>query len=151
MPGRKHLTQDDYDTIVLLWTHDQRNLTKICDVLDRPGGENAVAQVLKWYGLRQIQSRSHYRTWHPPEEYMKHYHHYRKRYIGNQDPNFPYTLKGFLAWVEHIGPIPDGMHIPSVGRKDHSKGYVKGNFEWQSMADNVAERNVRNPKPIQSR
>jgi len=50
---------------------------------------------------------------------------------------------GFLEFVEDIGPYPQGMTWPTVGRKDHSLGYVPGNFAWQEMADNSRENIVR--------
>jgi hypothetical protein len=46
-----------------------------------------------------------------------------------------------------IGPIPEDMVKPTIGRKDHSKGYiVEGgipNFEWQEQSDNSREGMLR--------
>jgi hypothetical protein len=36
------------------------------------------------------------------------------------------------------------MKKPTVGRKDHSRGYVSGNYEWQEFGENVREANSRN-------
>ncbi len=45
------------------------------------------------------------------------------------------TLEGFAEFIKEIGPLPPGvlMKKPSVGRKDHAKGYVPGNIEWQEF------------------
>ena len=51
---------------------------------------------------------------------------------------FPYDERGYQLFAEAIGPIPQ-MNSPTVGRLDHSKGYVLGNFEWQEKADNSRE------------
>jgi len=53
--------------------------------------------------------------------------------------DFPRTKKGFEDFIEYIGPIPKGMKWPSVGRLDHKKGYIKGNFRWQEMSENSAD------------
>ncbi len=43
---------------------------------------------------------------------------------------------GFEAFVKEIGSIPIGMDRPSVGRKDHSKGYECGNIMWEDFIIN---------------
>jgi len=53
--------------------------------------------------------------------------------------DFPRTYQGFKDFIEYLGPVPVGMIKPSTGRKDHSKGYVRGNFAWQSHFDNTSE------------
>lgn len=35
------------------------------------------------------------------------------------------------------------MIKPTCGRVDHSKGYIKGNFNWQSSKDNLIEVRTR--------
>jgi len=50
---------------------------------------------------------------------------------------------GLLEFIEEIGPYPTGMVMPTVGRKDHSKGYIQGNFTWQSRSDNAKESGLR--------
>ncbi len=55
------------------------------------------------------------------------------------DPDFQTTNEGFKAFIEYLGPIPEGMIKPTVGREDHSKGYIRGNFQWQSRTDNSSE------------
>lgn len=57
--------------------------------------------------------------------------------------DFPRTYQGFKDFIDYIGPIPYGMIKPSVGRKDHSKGYVQGNFIWQEYSENCRESSVR--------
>jgi hypothetical protein len=54
-------------------------------------------------------------------------------------PEFSRTLEGFRQFVDYMGPVPSGMIRPSVGRKDHAQGYVRGNFRWQSYVENSSE------------
>lgn len=58
---------------------------------------------------------------------------------GNVDPDLPRTADGYRKFIEVIGPIPEGMKRPSVGRYDHSLGYAIGNFRWQECTENVLE------------
>lgn len=58
--------------------------------------------------------------------------------------DFTRTREGFVDFVVHIGEVPEGMIKPGVGRKDHTKGYVKDNFMWQSFRDNCIENALRN-------
>jgi len=58
----------------------------------------------------------------------------------SRECDFDRSASGFLLFVEHIGPYPEDMIRPTVGRKDHSKGYVYGNFEWQTLEENNREQ-----------
>lgn len=42
----------------------------------------------------------------------------------------------FARFLQHIGTIPELMEHPSLGRVDHSKGYVIGNVCWQEHSVN---------------
>jgi hypothetical protein len=61
-------------------------------------------------------------------------------------------LESFNIFLKDIGPVPEGMVKPTVGRLDHSKGYVfdiennRLNFEWQPKEDNIREGAIRNAK-----
>jgi hypothetical protein len=57
--------------------------------------------------------------------------------------DFPRDFQGFKDFIAYLGDIPVGMNNPTVGRKDHSLGYVKGNFEWQSKSKNSSECSSR--------
>ena len=50
---------------------------------------------------------------------------------------------GLFEFIAEIGPYPSDMVRPSVGRKDHTKGYVRGNFEWQPLSENSGESTTR--------
>lgn len=54
-----------------------------------------------------------------------------------------FDLEGFRRFVSIIGPIPSSMLRPSVGRCNHSLGYVEGNYEWQEFEENCRESAVR--------
>lgn len=56
--------------------------------------------------------------------------------LGISSTVWPRNAKGFLAFLKEIGPMPTKMDRPSVGRKDHSKGYEPGNVFWQELLDN---------------
>jgi hypothetical protein len=70
--------------------------------------------------------------------------------------DFERTYESFEQFIVCMGPIPETMNRPSVGRLDHSKGYVfdieknAWNFGWQSVADNSSEmaRRTRPGKPL---
>jgi hypothetical protein len=51
---------------------------------------------------------------------------------GTMGCDFSWGLSEFNRWLEVIGPIPEGMKKPTVGRYDHSKGYVfdAENHRW---------------------
>jgi len=55
------------------------------------------------------------------------------------DCSYTRDEKGFIEFVKDIGEVPLTIKKPSVGRKDHSKGYVKGNFNWQERSENSYE------------
>ena len=57
---------------------------------------------------------------------------------------FAYNEEGYRQFAEAIGPIPDGMVSPTVGRYDHDKGYIPGNFRWQERGENSRESIGRN-------
>jgi hypothetical protein len=56
---------------------------------------------------------------------------------------------GFYRWLDIVGHIPEGMAKPSIGRYDHSKGYVfdatnnRWNFRWQERSENCRESGLR--------
>ena len=51
---------------------------------------------------------------------------------------------GYFEFVCELGPIPPDIDRPTVGRKDHAKGYVSGNYKWQEFVDNARENTSRN-------
>jgi hypothetical protein len=55
------------------------------------------------------------------------------------DCDFEHSINGFIEFLVYLGDVPDGIGRPSIGRYDHSKGYVKGNFRWESLSENSAE------------
>jgi hypothetical protein len=57
--------------------------------------------------------------------------------------DFEHSANGFIDFLVYLGDIPEGMGRPSIGRLDHSKGYVRGNFRWESFSENSAESGRR--------
>lgn len=53
---------------------------------------------------------------------------------------WPRNKDGYLKFCKEIGPIPKNMNKPSVGRKNHRKGYVKGNIRWEEHKFNSVKR-----------
>jgi hypothetical protein len=68
----------------------------------------------------------------------------------NLETDFPRTYEGFKDFIEYLGDIPIGMKKPTIGRKDHSKGYIRGNFEWQEYSKNSLESTIRNNLIVQA-
>jgi len=66
------------------------------------------------------------------------------RVVEGMSTSFTRDRSGFLEFVEIIGSIPVNMVKPTIGRKDHTQGYVSGNIEWQSFFDNRSESATRN-------
>ncbi len=79
------------------------------------------------------------------------YRHWKdmKKRCNNPSENYEnYRLKGitvseefdkcFVTWLEHIGEKPKDGQRWSVGRIDNTKGYERGNIEWQ-LADTQAK------------
>lgn len=59
--------------------------------------------------------------------------------------DFSNSRQGLRELVEYLGEVPDDMEVPSVGREDHSKGYIRGNFGWQELSENLADGAMRSP------
>jgi len=60
------------------------------------------------------------------------------------DPLFSRNFAGFIHFVSCLGPVPEDMTNPSIGRKDHTIGYIKDNFAWQEFSENIREGAFRN-------
>lgn len=69
--------------------------------------------------------------------------HGRSRASG-LEVDFPYSMEGLVDFILYIGPVPTGMVRPTVGRRDHDRGYVRGNFRWQEHSENSSESGKRN-------
>ena len=52
---------------------------------------------------------------------------------------WPRSLEGFYAFLACVGRVPKKMKRPTIGRRDHSKGYEPGNCDWQEWDDNVSD------------
>jgi hypothetical protein len=63
--------------------------------------------------------------------------------------SFAFDESGYEKFAKAIGPIPEGMRSPTVGRYDHEQGYVydrakkRWNFRWQDRTENSSESATR--------
>jgi len=62
---------------------------------------------------------------------------------GGCGTEFTDDNQGFLEFVEYIGPVPSHLRRPTIGRKDHTKGYVRDNFSWQEHSENCSDAGIR--------
>lgn len=76
--------------------------------------------------------------------FMQHRVKHRKLTATGMSTVWPKTPKGFLAFLKYVGRIPDEMKRPTIGRKNHSKGYQPRNCGWQEYSENSAESAKRN-------
>jgi hypothetical protein len=58
--------------------------------------------------------------------------------------DFRRNFQGLANLVECVGPVPSEMKSPTVGRRDHGRGYVPDNIAWQDRAENSREAALRN-------
>lgn len=76
------------------------------------------------------------------EEFPIHFHTFSRMHKRNH-VDFPQSNLGLISFILEIGPVPDDMLRPSIGRKDHSIGYVVGNYAWQEFTENSKEGGLR--------
>jgi hypothetical protein len=50
------------------------------------------------------------------------------------------TRRGYVAFLRELGPKPNDGQKWTVGRKNHDRGYVKGNIEWQTLPENIRQK-----------
>jgi hypothetical protein len=50
-------------------------------------------------------------------------------------------IRGLISFIVELGPVPEGIISPTIGRIDHRKGYVAGNFRWQEFVENSRDGN----------
>lgn len=62
---------------------------------------------------------------------------------GKSTASWPRTTEGFFAFLKCMGRVPKEMKDPTIGRKNHSKGYGPGNCKWQERSDNSKESCLR--------
>jgi len=58
---------------------------------------------------------------------------------GYTTTSWPRNPIGFKAFIRCVGRIPLNMKRPSLGRKNHDKGYQPRNCKWQEYAENALE------------
>jgi hypothetical protein len=85
---------------------------------------------------------------YPREEYPRECASFKKMLRGAKEGRvpemeWPASTEGFFAFLDHVKPIPKTIKVWSIGRKDHSKGYVSGNVFWQERSENNGEPATR--------
>lgn len=58
--------------------------------------------------------------------------------------NFSRDAEGFINFLLYLGDLQ--TDTDSLGRRDHTKGYIEGNFRWQPLEENSKESGIRNKK-----
>jgi hypothetical protein len=94
------------------------------------------ARRLPYYGDYRFEYPIHHAA-------LAHIHQHQSYKDGNIDKDFSRDFKGLIKLINYLGAIPDNIKNPSVGRIDHSLGYLKGNFAWQELLDNCRESGNR--------
>jgi len=140
------MTLEETSMIDDLWDNQGLNQYQIADKIGR--SYITVSRYLGRTGRRKI---TNYRTRLCVGEINSKTHPYHAMAFWNRhskgmemDSDFTWDIEGFRRFVEYIGEIPEGMKSPSLGRRDHSIGYIKGNFFWQEVSDNSRESATRN-------
>lgn len=57
---------------------------------------------------------------------------------------FSRDVDGFINFLLYLGDL--NTEYDTLGRKDHSKGYIEGNFKWEPYWENYSEAALRNVK-----
>lgn len=57
---------------------------------------------------------------------------------------FKRDVDGFINFLLYLGDL--NTEYDTLGRKDHSKGYIEGNFKWEPYWENYSEAALRNIK-----
>lgn len=100
---------------------------------------------IRGYNISLSSGRSYYgvlgRTYSHHFKCFKNMHSRVKR--NSLEVDFSLDGEGLVDFIRYIGDIPAGMVKPTVGRQDHSLGYVRGNFAWQEHDENSGESNTR--------
>lgn len=99
------------------------------------GKRSAESRGLPYYGKLRKEFPTHFTSFAKI--------HYRTKLSGLAC-DFPRTVEGFIEFLLYIGDVPDDQLWPTVGRFDHSKGYICGNFAWQDQDENSGESVARN-------
>ncbi len=106
----------------------------------------------EWMGKLSVISRGHPYYGLLKKEFPTHWmsfsgmHKRKKEYNIEIDSLFERNTNGFIEFILYLGDVPENMIIPTVGRIDHSKGYIVGNFRWESKGSNSSEVGIRNVK-----
>lgn len=99
------------------------------------GYRSATARGLPYYGKLRSKFPVHFRSFIGVV---------KRSEISGLASDFSRTPESLAKFIFHIGAIPSDMKEPTVGRFNHAKGYVIGNFAWQEKHDNVKESGTRN-------
>lgn len=95
---------------------------------------------LDYMTFRSIQSRNLPYYGKYKKEYSYHFNAFCGMHKRNAvDDAFSRNFGGFMRLIEYLGPVPIGIKMPSVGRINHKIGYIKGNFAWQELLDNLSD------------
>lgn len=120
-----------YENIYQLYLDGLKNQDKKSEM----GMKSAVARGHTYYGCLRNLFSIHFTSFSCMHERIN------KSLLST---DFPRNLEGFINYIIYMGPIPADMVKPTAGRIDHDKGYIIGNFSWQSSTENNKEVGLRN-------
>ena len=116
---------------------DKLSLEQIADPTDLTAGET--------FAKRMVLLKGHPYYGRLKKTFPNHYMSFKCMIRRGTPTVYVRNTESFINFILDIGKVPENMTRPTIGRLDHSKGYFKGNFEWQSHADNSIEpRNRKN-------
>jgi hypothetical protein len=96
---------------------------------ERMGKESALARGLPYYGNLKLDFPTHWIAFAGV---------IRRSNLTKLECDYKLTPLDFIRFILDIGEIPPDID-PSVGRYDHTKGYVVGNFRWQDFFENSSD------------
>jgi len=95
---------------------------------------STISRGLPFYGGLKIEFPYHWNSFKSMQ---------RRSSLKSYECDFTYDVDGFIDFILYLGAVPFSIKIPTIGRLDHSKGYIKGNFKWEEQYDNYSEAGTR--------
>lgn len=98
------------------------------------GKSSAESRGLPYYGRLRSKYKDHFIS-------FINMHKRSKMYNIEISKNFSRDAEGFINFLLYLGDLQ--TDTDSLGRQDHTKGYIEGNFRWQPLEENCKESGDR--------